>query len=190
MLFRTSSLDGVRRRVCGISGRRAIAIFGLLFSFWELSSVINYLVDTFKRRRIGVYAQPLCWRFWDYFIHTPESGDDFPFACASRSLVWGGTDGHGQYPGHRCNSPASTETRPVWFSPGRGYSVCCAASCWDIMQAGIFLSSSRFIFWIFVPFRSYLVSMVEVCFRALLGLPLLSFDRFLLFPYLDSGFGT
>ena len=170
----------------GFQAGGAIAIFGA--SLFLLGAFNNYLVDTFKRKNVCTRSLLLLALLGLLYPYAGEWGMIFLLRVLQGALFGGGTDGHGQYPGHRCNSQPIQKQGQCGFPPGRGYSVCCAASCWDIMQAGIFLSSSRFIFLVgLCALPVVLVSMVEVCFRAPLDLPLLSFDRFLLFRTLIPG---
>lgn len=76
----------------------------------------------------------------------------------------------------------------MWYSPGRGV---LGMLCGILLgyNAGWYLSFQQQIY-LFVGLCALpvvLVSMVEVCFRAPLDLPLLSFDRFLLFRTLIPG---
>lgn len=127
----------------GFQAGGAIAIFGA--SLFLLGAFNNYLVDTFKRKNVCTRSLLLLALLGLLYPYAGEWGMIFLLRVLQGALfgvvlmAMGSTLVIDVTPSQYRNKASVVFT---WS----GYSVCCAASCWDIMQAGIFLSSSRFIF--------------------------------------------
>ena len=178
-------MDGVRRRVYGISGRRAIAIFGA--SLFLLGAFNNYLVDTFKRKNVCTRSLLLLALLGLLYPYAGEWGMIFLLRVLQGALF-----------GVVLMAMGSTLVIDVTPSQYRNkasvvftWSGVLGMLCGILLgyNAGWYLSFQQQIY-LFVGLCALpvvLVSMVEVCFRAPLDLPLLSFDRFLLFRTLIPG---
>ena len=168
----------------GFQAGGAIAIFGA--SLFLLGAFNNYLVDTFKRKNVCTRSLLLLALLGLLYPYAGEWGMIFLLRVLQGALFGVVLMAMGSTLVIDV-TPSQYRNKASVVSPGRGYSVCCAASCWDIMQAGIFLSSNRFIcLWDFAPFRSYWcpwwksVSVLRWTFRCCRS-------TVFCFPYLDPG---
>ena len=169
----------------GFQAGGAIAIFGA--SLFLLGAFNNYLVDTFKRKNVCTRSLLLLALLGLLYPYAGEWGMIFLLRVLQGALF-----------GVVLMAMGSTLVIDVTPSQYRNkasvvftWSGVLGMLCGILLgyNAGWYLSFQQQIY-LFVGLCALpvvLVSMVEVCFRAPLDLPLLSFDRFLLFRTLIPG---
>lgn len=162
-----------------------IAIFGI--SLYIFGVFNNYLVDTFKRKAVCTRSILLLALVGLIYPYSPGIGTIVALRVLQGALFgvvlmsMGSTLVIDVTPTH-CRNRAN-----LTFTWSGVLGMLCGI--WGGYSLGDFLSFQHelYLFAILCVIPILLVSMVEVCFRAPLDLPLMSFDRFLLFRTLLPG---
>lgn len=113
--------------------------------------------------------------------------DGICLASPSGSIVRHSAYGNGKHTGHWCHAKLVQKQWLTGYLPFQEVSVC----CWACQEACICLTFSLWTIWVhsaaFAGVALFLVSMIEICFRAPLEPPFFSFDRFILFRNIPPG---
>lgn len=160
-------------------------LFGV--SMFLPGALNNYLVDTFKRKSVCTrsillfaligLAYPYATELWMIYLLRILQGSLFGIALmvTGSTLVIDVT-------------PSTYRSKANWFFAFSGIiGMLLGVSSGLYLQSLISLTNIMYVSAVLSVFSLILVSMIEVCFRAPLDLPLFSFDRFILFRNLLPG---